>query len=128
MNTESEQVRSGEAVVGVTGQQPIDVATIRASIARAQTLRRESPELDELVELEALLRGHIEVLLPEVQAAYDRLWRGSVGWSRGAGRLSGVRFQVRQGLGEGVVSAHVQVNQLARDCQWLLDEREARQQ
>ncbi|WP_405838923.1 DUF6415 family natural product biosynthesis protein [Streptomyces platensis] len=128
MDTESDQVQTGGAAIGVTGQQPIDVATIQTSIARAQTLRRESPELDELVELEALLRGHIEVLLPEVQAAYDRLWRGSVGWSRGVGRLSGVRFQVRQGLGEGVLSAHVQVNQLARDCQWLLDEREARQQ
>ncbi|MCW7990149.1 hypothetical protein XF35_34090 [Streptomyces platensis subsp. clarensis] len=101
---------------------PIDGATIRSTINEAQALHGSSAQPDELVDLELLLRGHIAELLTEAKAAADLMWRGSMEWSLLMGRLSGIRFQADRGLGEGVLSAHVQIAQLALDCQWLLDE------
>ncbi|MGW7639463.1 DUF6415 family natural product biosynthesis protein [Streptomyces decoyicus] len=76
----------------------------------------------ELVDLKALLRGHIAVLLPLVRAAADLLWRGSLDWHRRTARIAGIERQVGQGLGDSDFSALVQVQLLARDCRWLLDE------
>lgn len=44
---------------------PPDIATMRASVRRALT---ESPQPDGVDTLAATLRGHIEVLIPEVEA------------------------------------------------------------
>ncbi|WP_411134921.1 DUF6415 family natural product biosynthesis protein [Streptomyces sp. C10] len=101
---------------------PIDVATVQSTIDAARALRGASAEPGELVDLELLLRGHIAELLTEAKAAADLMWRGSMEWSLLMGRLSSIRFQAGRGLGEGVLSAHVQIAQLALDCQWLLDE------
>ncbi|MFJ3955380.1 DUF6415 family natural product biosynthesis protein [Streptomyces libani] len=101
---------------------PIDIATIQSTIDEVQALRGSSAKPGQLVDLELLLRGHIAELLTEAKAAADLMWRGSMEWSLLMGRLSGIRFQADRGLGEGVLSAHVQIAQLALDCQWLLDE------
>ncbi|MFG2098945.1 DUF6415 family natural product biosynthesis protein [Streptomyces sp. NPDC048612] len=101
---------------------PIDIATVQSTIDEAQALRGSSAEPRELADLELLLRGHIAELLVEAKDSADLMWRGSMEWSLLTGRLSGIRFQAGRGLGEGVLSAHVQIAQLALDCQWLLDE------
>ncbi|MFI5521498.1 DUF6415 family natural product biosynthesis protein [Streptomyces platensis] len=101
---------------------PIDVATVQSTIDDARALRGSSVKPGELVALELSLRGHISELLTEAKAAADRMWRGSMEWSVLTGRLSGIRFQADRGLGDGVLAAHVQIAQLALDCQWLLDE------
>ncbi len=75
----------------------------------------------ELTELEAELCGHIHRLLPAAKAAVDKLWHGGAAWHQQISRLDGIERQVGQGLGAGVLSAHVQVQQLAKDCQWLID-------
>lgn len=103
---------------------PVDVDTIQSTINGAEALRRSSVSPSELVDLELLLQGHIAELLTEAKAAADQLWRGSMEWSLLMGRLSGIRFQSQRGLGDGALSAHVQIAQLASDCQWLLDEYE----
>lgn len=108
-------------------QFPVDVDVIRETIAQAHELRDLSTATAELADVAERLRGHIGLLLPDAQAATDKLWHGSIEWSRSTGRLSGVRHQIKQGLGAGTLAAHVQVNQLARDCIWLLDKYMAQQ-
>ncbi|AJC53650.1 DUF6415 family natural product biosynthesis protein [Streptomyces sp. 769] len=105
---------------------PVDEGMIRSTLVRAQDLRDTSLCTDELAELDGLLRGHIAVLLPEAQAATDKLWRGGMEWSRRTGRLSEIRFRSEQGLGAGRLSALVQINLLARDCEWLLADHKER--
>ncbi|WP_374211020.1 DUF6415 family natural product biosynthesis protein [Streptomyces sp. MCA2] len=60
--------------------------------------------------------------LPLVREAADLLWRGSLDWHRRTARIAGIERQVGQGLGDSDFSALVQVQLLARDCRWLLDE------
>ncbi|MER5974100.1 DUF6415 family natural product biosynthesis protein [Streptomyces sp. NPDC002055] len=99
---------------------PIDATTIQATIDRALRTGTGRLVMDELTELEALLRGHINLLLPDAEAAADRLWRGSLTWYQCRARLDGIGRQMKQSLGDRPLAAHVQVTQLARDCQWLL--------
>ncbi|MFI1736564.1 DUF6415 family natural product biosynthesis protein [Streptomyces sioyaensis] len=99
---------------------PVDVEAISATIRRALCLGSGRPEPDALTELEEELRGHIALLLPEVRESARRLWPNSVDAHRLKARLDGIERQTRQGLGQGTLSAHVQIHQLARDCQYLL--------
>ncbi|MFF8900743.1 DUF6415 family natural product biosynthesis protein [Streptomyces lydicus] len=103
-------------------RETVDRNLIQQTIERAQGLRRTAADADELVRTVEALRGHIALLMPDAEEATNRLWRGSIEWSRRTGRLSGVRFQAGQVPGPGRLSVHVQLGQLARDCQWLLDD------
>lgn len=76
---------------------------------------------DELTELEAELCSFIDRLLPTAKETTDKLWHGGTAWHQQISRLDGIERQVGQGLGTGALSAHVQVQQLAKDCQWLID-------
>ncbi|MER5968179.1 DUF6415 family natural product biosynthesis protein [Streptomyces sp. NPDC002055] len=107
---------------------PIDGATIQATIDQALRTGTGRLVMDELTELEARLRGHIELLLPDAEAAADRLWRGSTTWYTARARLDSIHHQVKQGLGKGPLAAHIQVDALARDCHWLLVHHQHRQQ
>ncbi|MFG2226932.1 DUF6415 family natural product biosynthesis protein [Streptomyces sp. NPDC048644] len=98
----------------------IDSHTIGKSIARARALSVTAPSRHELLEIEELLREHIASLLLAVQATADKRWGVGIERSRRMRRLKGIRTQSERGLGPGRLSAHVQINQLARDCQWLL--------
>lgn len=99
---------------------PVDVEAISATIRRALCLGSGRPDPDALIELEEELRGHIALLLPEVRGSARKLWPNSIEAHRLKARLDGIERQTRQGLGQGTLSAHVQVHQLARDCQYLL--------
>ncbi|MFF3763172.1 DUF6415 family natural product biosynthesis protein [Streptomyces sp. NPDC001922] len=84
----SGNVDDGSAQVGAAA---VDIITIQATIDRA--LRTSTGRIDtgELVDLEALLRGHIASLLPAAEAVTDRLWRGSLAWYTRRARLDGIR-------------------------------------
>ncbi|MFJ9411155.1 DUF6415 family natural product biosynthesis protein [Streptomyces sp. NPDC101393] len=101
-------------------QVPIDAQTISETIRRARQLGSGRPELSEMVELEEVLRGHIALLLAEARKPDRAQGQGSVEANRLTGRLDSIERQTRQGLGRGAPAAHVQVHQLAQDCQWLL--------
>ncbi|MDT0377560.1 DUF6415 family natural product biosynthesis protein [Streptomyces sp. DSM 42041] len=92
---------------------PVDPDTIRATIGRA-LIEGPAPRYATLEELEGLLRGHVQLLLPEAQEA-------------GAPRnlLASVRVHLKEGMGEGLVSARVHVRQLAHDARALLRHVEA---
>lgn len=91
--------------------------TIRDALADTPPRRYE-----ELTELEELLRGHIQLLLPAAEAAVAELWRGSVQWYDGSTRLSNIRRHLEQGLGDGLRSAQRHVAHLAHSCTWLLEQ------
>jgi hypothetical protein len=115
-----------ELTAGVSGNAlPIDVATIAATINRALRENAGRLDLSGLAEREEVLRGHIDLLLPEARDARGRLWHGSIEWHRRTVRLDGVERQARRGLRGGPLPAHIQVQQLARDCQWLLNQHTA---
>ncbi|MCR8573435.1 DUF6415 family natural product biosynthesis protein [Streptomyces sp. Isolate_219] len=99
---------------------PIDSDTIGETIHRALRIGSGRPDFEELGALENDLCGHIALLLPEAREAAARLWHGSIEAHRLTARLDGIEWQTTQGLGHGPLSAHVQVHQLARDCQYLL--------
>ncbi|GGV01672.1 hypothetical protein GCM10010211_81210 [Streptomyces albospinus] len=100
---------------------PVDVETMRRSIDRALVLRSQPLEHAELEHLEALLRGHIEVILPDALERTDRLWRGSQQWYLNRSTLGKIANNARFGLGDEPMRNWVQVSQLARDCGWLLE-------
>lgn len=91
-----------------TGQVPVDVATIRGTVARALS-EGPAPRYAVLEELEGLLRGHVDLLLPIAQAA-----------GAGPAVLEGVRQHRADGMGCGLMSARVHVRQLAHDARALL--------
>lgn len=79
---------------------------------------------DELVALEQTLLVAIADLWAAVDAA-ERPHLDASGQERRRARMEAIRYQTAVGLGDGLMSAHMQVRALARDCQWLLDQRPA---
>ncbi|WFB08338.1 DUF6415 family natural product biosynthesis protein [Streptomyces sp. LX-29] len=99
----------------------IDVDAIKATIARAVVKRSALPPYEELRELHAELRGHIEALLPLAEKQVGELWRGSVEWYQKRSKLDTIPHLVGQGLGPGLRSASDHVRHLGRTCQFLLN-------
>lgn len=99
----------------------VDVATVQRTIDQGRGLRDLPLTMESLADLERLLRGHITLLLPQAHAATERLPHDSAARHVYISRTEAIERQAEQGLGEGTLSAHVQVAQLARDCQWLLE-------
>ncbi|QRX91169.1 DUF6415 family natural product biosynthesis protein [Streptomyces noursei] len=99
---------------------PVDAETITTTIRRALRLGFGRPAPGALTHLEEELSGHIALLLPEVRESARRLWPSSIEAHRLEARLDSIERQLSRGLGQGVLSAHIQVHQLARDCQYLL--------
>ncbi|MGP8302131.1 DUF6415 family natural product biosynthesis protein [Streptomyces inhibens] len=120
MTTNHTERQAGGTVTAADEPDAIDVSTIEETIARAQVLRGRAPDTGELGDLEELLRGHIALLLPKARQSARGLCHGSIEAHRLTARLDGIERQTRLGLGSGALSAHVQIHQLARDCQWLL--------
>ncbi|MGA5635098.1 DUF6415 family natural product biosynthesis protein [Streptomyces lydicamycinicus] len=95
---------------------PIAAEAITETIERA--LRPgPPPPYDELVALEQALL----LIIAELYAAVDE--RPATGAADGQvrTRLNSIRYQTAIGLGNGLLSAHMQVRCLARDCQWLVE-------
>ncbi|MFI7101068.1 DUF6415 family natural product biosynthesis protein [Streptomyces sp. NPDC050161] len=99
----------------------MDVEVVSDTIRRALSLGGGRPDLEAMAELEERLRGHINLLLPIVEAEADRLCGGGLEWARRMHVMSTVPAQSERVLSNGPLSAHVHIAQLARDCQWLLD-------
>ncbi|MCB5908184.1 DUF6415 family natural product biosynthesis protein [Streptomyces pinistramenti] len=104
----------------LTAPAPVGTDPVNTTIHQALRLRTGRPDIGMLAGLERELRAHIAHLLPDARESINRLRHGGVEAHRMATRLDAITHQTRQGLGPGPLSAHVQVQQLARDCQWLL--------
>lgn len=99
----------------------IDILTIEETIKRAHGVSRGQPPLSALVELEAQLRGHLAVLGEPARKAADQMWHGGVTWHRDITRLDGIERQAAQAPSPLPFTALIEVQLMARDCQWLLD-------
>lgn len=119
--TTRQRSSAGEAPAMDLHGQDLDLDTVRYTIGRARGQSSVPLHYDHLAELEAELCGYINRLLPTAKKTADGLWHGGTAWHQQISRLDGIERQVGQGLGSGVLSAHVQVQQLAKDCQWLID-------
>ena len=101
------------------GSEPPDVATMRVSARHALT---EDPQPDELDTLRLTLRGHIEVLLPEVEALARREPKDSIPRHCALACVGEGRAKLR--MGDGAPYIHVRVavvEKLARVTNALCD-------
>ncbi|MEU8919068.1 DUF6415 family natural product biosynthesis protein [Streptomyces nigrescens] len=121
MKTQQLDSVSEATTTELSGQEPcFDLNRVRYSISRARGQSSVPFNHEALAELETELCGYIGCLLPTAREAADKLRHGTE-WHQRLARLDGIKRQVEQGLGEGVLSAHVQVQQLALGCQWLIE-------
>ncbi|MET7800060.1 DUF6415 family natural product biosynthesis protein [Streptomyces decoyicus] len=79
------------------------------------------PPYPELVALERTLL----LVIADLHCAVDQQQRDEAADRRGRARLNSIRYQTSVGLGDGLLSAHMQVRALARDCQWLAEQHTA---
>jgi hypothetical protein len=98
----------------------IDTAVIRETVRLGLLLSSGPLDLEAMTGLHEALRGHVALLLPGVREDADRLWRGGTAWYQRAARLDGIARQAEQALAVDPFAALVQVQLLARDCEWLL--------
>ncbi|MEU3986767.1 DUF6415 family natural product biosynthesis protein [Streptomyces platensis] len=119
--TTHQRVSACEATATDLKGQDLDLNTVRYAISRARGQSSAPLNHEALTELEAELCTYIDRLLPAAKEAVAKLWHGGTAWHQQISRLDGIEHQVGQGLGAGVLSAHVQVQQLAKDCQWLIN-------
>ncbi|MFF8784857.1 DUF6415 family natural product biosynthesis protein [Streptomyces sp. NPDC015125] len=115
--------RAQTALAGAAeSTEPIDTATIRDTIRLVMRLSSGPLDLVTLADHHEALRGHVHLLLPGVQDAADRMWRGGSSWYQQAARLDNVTWQAGQELASDPFAAMVQVQLLARDTEWLVDQ------
>lgn len=99
----------------------IDILTIEETIERAHGVSRGQAPLTALVELEAQLRGHLAVLGESARKAADQMRHGGVNRHRHITRLDSIERQATQEPSPLPFTALIEVQLMARDCQWLLD-------
>ena len=100
---------------------PIDADTVRSTIARVSETRAVLPQYQDLVNLQQLLRGHLRLLLPLAQARANRLNRGSTLWYQRQTTIDRARLALDEGMGDGLRSAALHVQELSRHCEFLLN-------
>lgn len=105
-----------------TRAEPIDTVTIGETVRRGLALSSGPLDREAMAGLHEMLRGHVALLLPGARADADRLWRGGTAWYQRAAQLGRITHQAGQPLSPDPFSALMQVQLLARDCKWLLDQ------
>jgi hypothetical protein len=98
----------------------VDAVAVQRTIGRALAHGSAPLRHGELVELEALLRDHIRLLLPIARARAAVLRPSTAQWLRYRARLDWITNQAGRELDGGLHSARQQVRSLAHDCRWLL--------
>lgn len=98
----------------------IDVLTIEETVRLALGASRGQLQVSMLVELGAQLRGHIALLREPARKAADGMWHGGIKWHRHITRLDSVERQAAQEPSPLPFGALIEVQLMARDCQWLL--------
>ncbi|MGX1757178.1 DUF6415 family natural product biosynthesis protein [Streptomyces lydicus] len=121
MRNERTQLKAGGAVAGAGEPEAIDVLSIEETITSALGASRGQLQVSMLIDLGAQLRGHIALLREPARKAVDRMWHGGVEWHRHITRLDSVERQAAQELSSLPFGALIEVQLMARDCQWLLD-------
>ncbi|MFD3419386.1 DUF6415 family natural product biosynthesis protein [Streptomyces decoyicus] len=114
-------MQASEVTAEAGEPEPIDVLTIEETIKMALGASRRQLQVSTLVALEAQLRGHIALLQEPARKAAGQMWHGGVKWHRLITRLDNIERQAAQELSPLPFGALIEMQLMARDCQWLLD-------
>jgi hypothetical protein len=112
---------------GTTGQEaaapeetlPPDIETMRTSARRLLVEDAIEPDADELDTLTAALRGHMELLAPEVEATAERLSKDDIPRYCALACVGEARGKLR--AGPGLVGGVAYARKLARSLNALCD-------
>ncbi|PBC86136.1 MULTISPECIES: DUF6415 family natural product biosynthesis protein [unclassified Streptomyces] len=115
------ELQTNDRTITAGELEAIDLLAIEETITSALGASRGQLQVSMLVGLRAQLRGHIALLREPARKAVDRMWHGGVEWHRHITRLDSVERQAAQELSSLPLGALIEVQLMARDCQWLLD-------
>ncbi|MGW5248536.1 DUF6415 family natural product biosynthesis protein [Streptomyces sp. NPDC004129] len=107
------------------GTQPVDIDTMRESIARLIGPSSLSPEGEELAGLTGLLRGHMQLIIPEIEQAAGKLPEDDVPRYCALACIGEARAKLRATTGVGPHRAAAHARKLARSLMALCDHYEA---
>ncbi|MFE0547094.1 DUF6415 family natural product biosynthesis protein [Streptomyces sp. NPDC058891] len=105
--------------------QPVDIDTMRHSISRLIGPDTESLEGPELAGLTGLLRGHMQLIIPEIEQAAGNLPRDDVPRYCALACIGEARAKLRAAAGAGPDRAAAYARRLARSLAALCDHYEA---
>ncbi|MFJ9760064.1 DUF6415 family natural product biosynthesis protein [Streptomyces sp. NPDC101149] len=105
--------------------QPVDIDTMRHSISRLIGPDTESLEGPELAGLTGLLRGHMQLIIPEIEQAAGNLPRDDVPRYCALACIGEARTKLRAPAGDGPDRAAAYARRLARSLAALCDHYEA---
>ncbi|MGW2933550.1 DUF6415 family natural product biosynthesis protein [Streptomyces sp. NPDC001156] len=105
--------------------QPVDIDTMRRSISRLIGPATESPEGEELAGLTGLLRGHMQLIIPEIEQAAGKLPMDDVPRYCALACIGEARAKLRAAAGDGPDRAVAYARRLARSLTALCDHYEA---
>ncbi|MFI9077123.1 DUF6415 family natural product biosynthesis protein [Streptomyces sioyaensis] len=121
MTPNQAEVQVGDRTKASGEPDGVDVFTIEETIKIALNASRGQLQVSTLIDLQAQLRGHIALLREPARQVADQMWHGGTKWYRHITRLDGIERQAEQELSPLPFGALIEVQLMARDCQWLLD-------
>lgn len=104
---------------------PLDIAMMRESSARILDPEAALPRHEDLQHREQLLRGHLGVIVPEVEALARLLPDGHTAQASALVAVGHARTRLAADPGAGLVSATGHAKSLARALRTLCDQYEA---
>ncbi|MFJ9871210.1 DUF6415 family natural product biosynthesis protein [Streptomyces sp. NPDC101165] len=101
--------------------EPPDIETMRASVRRALGGPLGEMDASQMDALACALRGHMEALIPEVEAMAGRQPRDSIPWHCALACVGEARRKLRIGNGQTMPVRGAVVQKLARSVNALAD-------
>jgi hypothetical protein len=108
-------------VSATTRDLPPDIETMRTSARRLLVEDAIQPGADELATLTVMLRGHMELLAPEVEAIAEREPKDSIPRYCALACVGEARGKLRAGQGAGADGGVAYTRKLARSLNALCD-------
>jgi hypothetical protein len=102
-------------------QTPLDITTMRTAVHRLLAEHADMPGAEELETLTLQLRGHIQLLIPEVEAAALRLPKDNIPRACALACIGESRMKLRLGAGNNNSVRMAVAVKLARSVNALCD-------
>ncbi|HET6354842.1 DUF6415 family natural product biosynthesis protein [Streptomyces sp.] len=102
-------------------ERPLDIATMRESANRLLSVEKAPPRLEDLDTVTSLLRGHVELLVPEIRERLDQLPSDDAPGQVARIGVEEAWRRLHTPPGFGPVAAYAQAQRLARSVNSLCD-------
>ena len=102
-------------------QAPLDLATMRSAVRRLLAEDAQPPSLEELDTLTLQLRGHVMLLIPDVEKAAGRLPENDVPRACALACVGESRMRLNLEPGHGLPAGIAHAQRLARSVNALCD-------